>query len=113
MTLEAILCANPRLTASGWNHDPTKENFDEYRKSLVHGRSEFDACVAWLLSNKIENFGSYGLKHTIEGAVGRYVSNGACIAACVALRVPIKKFSGPNAVFYRSGENRWRGLGQR
>jgi hypothetical protein len=64
------------------------ENFtraDRWRRSGSHGFG----------------IGSYGLKHDCEKAVGAYVSNGALIAAALALGFPAKRqeAKSPNAFF--------------
>lgn len=49
---------------------------------------EVEACRAFLAQcdpTKRGRFGSYGLKHVIERAVGMYISNGACIQAALDL----------------------------
>jgi hypothetical protein len=37
----------------------------------------------------IKNRSSYGWKHTAESCIGRYISNGAFIAACIIYGIPI------------------------
>jgi hypothetical protein len=37
----------------------------------------------------IKNRSSYGWKHTAESCIGRYISNGAFIAACILYGIPI------------------------
>jgi hypothetical protein len=48
---------------------------------------------------KTASVGSYGLKHWIQGHFGRYVSNGAAIAAALrlGLRVNVTEFGSINA----------------
>lgn len=75
--LTAVLQQIPELTAHG----------------LGPGRpiraDEFVACVGWIRRNAVptktirRRTGSYGLKHEIEKAADKYVTNGACIAAMV------------------------------
>lgn len=71
-----------------------------------HGRhidpEHFELCVKWLELCQVRktinpNIGSYGLKHRVERYFGRYVTNGAFIAAVIYLRIPYKRNEiGPN-----------------
>jgi hypothetical protein len=54
--------------------------------------AQIDLCRSFLSgcdSTKTGRYGSYALKHVIERAVGRYISNGACIQAAVELDLPV------------------------
>lgn len=77
------------------------------RRDERPARDEIDAARLWLLeyTEPLPTIqvapGSYGLKHVCERAVGRYISNGALIAAAIELgyrwRRGMRK--SPNAVF--------------
>jgi len=57
--------------------------------------------VAALLSpaerTQTPTISSYSLKHSIERALGTYVSNGVVIAAAIMVGLPLGKPRGPNA----------------
>lgn len=70
---------------------------------------EVQICIEWLLAHDALNrrktintkHNSYGWKHVVERATGKYVSNGAFICAALHLGYKIKRvdFRSPNAFF--------------
>jgi len=66
---------------------------------------QFETCKRWLENiTRIKSFNSrhtsYGYKHMVERWAGRYVCNGAFIAAAIALNIPIRRShrQSPNVV---------------
>lgn len=101
--LRALLKRYP-LTPHGfgsWRHPdhPT----DEERAALLRATTEIETARAWLagqrrIANLNQRRTSYGLKHVAERAMGRYISNGAFIAAALLDGWQVKRLpSGPNA----------------
>jgi hypothetical protein len=80
-----------------------KEIFQKERESLKKNFEQFQVCCEWLslcrrrktINTKIGT--SYGLKHRVEKHFGKYVTNGAFIAAVIHLGIPYKIATGsPN-----------------
>lgn len=122
-TLEQVMEEMPRLTYYGfetwsfWDRRPKGvsvatweqhlvEEFEQDRARLRRAQNEFDAACHWLATKtktkraRRDGYGdSYCLKHDVEDAVGRYVSNGAFIAAAHAMGFPVEPMgpsSGPS-----------------
>ncbi|WP_197519574.1 hypothetical protein [Pseudonocardia sp. HH130630-07] len=72
------------------------------REELRRGRAEVEAVHDWLLTNlapiKTPTQSSYALKHVVEQAIGRYVSNGQLIAAALMAGYPTSRPAGPNVL---------------
>src|SRR5215471_7544379 len=82
---------------------------------------EVDLCHAFLArcdATKTGRCCSYALKHVIERAVGRYISNGACIQAAVELDLPAEPaFRGYSIIWGKFEKahpvNAWIGVSRR
>ena len=65
-------------------------DFAANREKLYSSASEFASCIRFLVQcreprNSSERRSSYGLKHVVENHCEIYISNGALIAAVIAL----------------------------
>lgn len=101
--LEFIMTTYPNLSDIGFEHNI---NFNEIgfrlrKKTLLgdEGILMFNICWFWLgLCTKSSGHinyrigTSYSLKHAVEGWIGRYISNGAFIAAVISLSIPYKAY---------------------
>ena len=82
-----FLNKNPELTYNGveWNRNDTR--YKEQRVALYENLDEIVLCMDWLDSfyvpsnNKKNETSSYAIKHYVEKYTGKYISNGALIAA--------------------------------
>ncbi len=105
-TLEEIKKEHPTLTANGWTYYSRGEKVSS--GDILNRPKEFKAICDFLNENighrKTINYNgsSYGLKHTVERAIGHYISNGMFIAASLACNYKMKHYSGPNAFFAMS-----------
>lgn len=111
-TLEQVLIENHGLTTNGWRNWYTKpEDFKAWREETASDefKEQFEAALALLetaIPIKTPSAHSYGLKHLLEIHAGRYISNGACIAAALALGLTIKRDQGsPNCLIGVSKRN--------
>lgn len=98
----------PSLTSDGVNSlyfiktskkiplEEAKEQLSQQRETFLSQFDEFELCCAWLAKFKkvkTPQYSSYYLKHVVEKLGGKYVSNGALIAAALHLGIPTKFFS--------------------
>lgn len=81
-----ILSTTPRNERKG--------TFQKERESLKNNFEQFQVCCEWLSlcrrRKTINSQTSYGLKHKLEKHFGKYVTNGAFIAAVIHLDIPYK-----------------------
>lgn len=73
--------------------DESKKELEHQRGLFVSGFDQFEICCDWLSKFekiKTPQFSSYDLKHVVEKLAGKYVSNGALIAAAIHLGIPMK-----------------------
>ena len=76
------------------------------------GEEQFAAAVRWLQARRPRKTvnpkaSSYGIKHIAENSEGRYISNGALIAAALAIGLTVAQIFGtPNARIGVSLEDR-------
>jgi hypothetical protein len=102
MTLADVLRAHPRLCSYGCNVSSRDSHADWVGSRRDLARSwRLVARVAALLTTaeriRTPTVSSYSLKHTIERALGVYVSNGALIAAAIMVGLNLGRPRGPNA----------------
>jgi len=118
--LAAVMTREPLLTRNGMgygNYHRTlaeqRKAFDEWRTELRTMADDVAEVTAWLLTN-IEPLRtvnrrttSYGHKHTVERAIGRYVANGELIAAGIIAGYPYAREAGgsPNVYFGMSARS--------
>tara|TARA_Y100000034_G_C6560073_1_gene242332 strand:- start:53 stop:466 length:414 start_codon:yes stop_codon:yes gene_type:complete len=109
-TLEEIKKEYPTLTTNGWTYYSRIDDKKIEGGNILNRPKEFKAICDFLNKNighiKTVNTrdSSYGLKHTIERAIGHYVTNGMFIAAALACDYKMDYISdyGPNALFAMS-----------
>jgi len=118
--ISKILKQEPDLCAWGLADDYLRRRNGVSCKSPIDPE-EFQVCLTWLSLcqvRKTVNPGigsSYGLKHRVEHWSGRYVTNGAFIAAVIHLGIPFKRYpDSPNIHLALSGKGLptpgvWRG----
>jgi hypothetical protein len=112
-SLHDVLNAYTELTyfgfgkLNGFGKPWTDVEFLNERRCLQKASEEVDAVREWIkrrcCQRKTYNLrvSSYGLKHSVERDVNRYISNGSCIAAFIleGYRVKQPEGWGPNCVF--------------
>ena len=105
-TLEEIKKEYPTLTCNGWTYYSRGEKISS--RDILKCPKEFKAICEWLNTyighrkTVNTNSSSYGLKHTVERAIGHYVCNGMFIAAALACGYKMKYWNGPNCCFAMS-----------
>ena len=107
-TLQEIKKEYPQLTTNGWTYYSRIDRKEIGSGDILNRPKEFQAICDFLTDNighrKTMNYNgsSYGLKHTIERAIGHYIANGMFIAAALACDYKMKRYHGPNAFFAMS-----------
>lgn len=118
-----VMREHPRLTDFGIGvFEPWRKTAEQRQAELADGRDQLAASlvkvmetVVWLNENitpiKTPTADSYGVKHVMERATGRYVTNGVFIAAALIAGYTFK-YDQPNVMFGMSARdlNRIRGL---
>ncbi|SFB94583.1 hypothetical protein SAMN05660479_00923 [Microbulbifer thermotolerans] len=118
-TLEQVLTENPGLTPNGWRYwCMNLSDFKAWREETASEefKAQFEAAKALLETAtpiKTPSAHSYSLKHLLEIHAGRYISNGATIAAALALGLTIRRdafHESPNCLIGVSKRNvkHWR-----
>jgi hypothetical protein len=96
-TLDFVMERQPTLTIEGFGVGMSKRPFCDMRQHLVVATDMIDAALAYLKAgaplNSAPSAGmySYSLKHRAEKWAGRYISNGAMIAAALMLGWKVKR----------------------
>ena len=108
-TLQEIKKEHPKLSTYGWSYYSRRFGCKEISSGDILNRpKEFKAICDFLNENighrKTMNYhgSSYGLKHTVERAIGHYIANGMFIAAALACDYKMQRYHGPNAFFAMS-----------
>ncbi len=108
--LAEVMQEHPRLNSFGIGvFDPLRKTAEQRRTDLAAGREELAGGVAmvmetaeWLRENvtpiKTPAASSYSVKHVMERATGRYVTNGEFIAAALVAGYTFK-YAQPNVLF--------------
>jgi hypothetical protein len=111
MPLTEVMRQHPKLNSFGLGvFDESRKTPDQRRTELAAAREELverEPTVleigAWLRENirpiKTPSVGSYGMKHLVERAIGKYVTNGEFIAAALISGYSFKYRGGPNMQF--------------
>ena len=110
-SIEQVAQENPELLPFGWMVEGM-DGLGDIGGSAWHTnrdlREQVQHAVRFLLERAApresgdfnRRQGSYGLKHTAEKWAGAYISNGALIAAALALGYEARRFPGsPNCSF--------------
>lgn len=88
----------PGLTDMGISWKTSGDDFERHRTDLADNLKDFRLCCKWLSQCKqIKTINrqagnSYSLKPLIEAWAGKYISNGAIIAAAIHLEIPYQTF---------------------
>lgn len=109
-TLAEVMQQHPQLNSFGIGaFNPLRKTAEQRRTEIAADCEELagsEAMVmetaAWLRENitpiKTPTVGSYSMKHVMERATGRYVTNGAFIAAALIAGYTFK-YEAPNVLF--------------
>jgi hypothetical protein len=87
---QQLLAAHPGLCDGGYCHGRC-EGHEEDRQRLAKSYGDFRLAYVWLRTIprvKRKRYTSYAWKHVFERHTGRYITNGAFIAAALAAQVP-------------------------
>lgn len=89
-----ILNSLEKITDVGFIYESTPKDYNEKRKGLENRFDEFKLCCDWIEKFRfhptekqfvkfvqVQTYNSYYLKHLVEKWSGKYISNGAFIAA--------------------------------
>ncbi|MGH3947502.1 MAG: hypothetical protein ACRDSE_00020 [Pseudonocardiaceae bacterium] len=110
LSLAEVMERHPQLTSFGIGvYDPRCKTSEQRQAELAEERAVLagrEATVleiaAWLRENvrpiKTPTVGSYGMKHVVERAIGKYVTNGEFIAAALMAGYAFKHTDGPNVL---------------
>jgi len=117
LSLAEVMERHPQLNSFGIGvYGPRSKTPEQRQAELAAGRTALagrEATVleiaAWLRENvapiKTPTVGSYGMKHVVKRAIGKYVTNGEFIAAALIAGYAVKYTGGPNAVFGMSARD--------
>jgi hypothetical protein len=109
--LDRVLCDQPSLSTFGMGLSRTlgvtvaeqQVQFNRYRTELRDALPSVACVYYWLKTDigmiRTPSWGSYGLKHVAENAIGQYVTNGELIAAALIAGYPMRAQRGPNPLF--------------
>jgi hypothetical protein len=116
IALAEVMQQHPRLNSFGIGvFDPLRKTAEQRRTELAAGREELAGgmtmvmeTAAWLRENitpiKTPTVSSYTVKHVMERATGRYVTNGEFIAAALVAGYTFK-YDQPNVLFGMSARD--------
>lgn len=99
-SLDRVFCKFQELTCEGFERGGTVQYLAN-RANMFHDSfiSEFEIARTWFalaprrISPNVRHGYSYNIKHIIENWAGRYISNGAAIAAALSLDLAIERSS--------------------
>lgn len=102
-----ILNSLEKITDVGLIYEAIPENYQEKRKNLESRYDEFKLSCEWIGKYKfhptekqfqkfvqVQTYNSYYLKHFVEKWSGKYISNGAFIAAVRFMGLPFRPIYG-------------------
>ena len=102
-----ILNSLEKITDVGLIYEAIPENYPEKRKSLESRYDEFKLSCEWIGEYKfhptekqfqkfvqVQTYNNYYLKHLVEKWSGKYISNGAFIAAVRFMKLPFRPIYG-------------------
>ena len=114
-SIEQVFNENPELHSLGWLVEGQEEKL-KWKPNL----DEVDLAMRFIQEHAVprrvssRSQGSYGLKHAVERWAGTYISNGAFIAAALALGYEARRFpNSPNCAFNLVVPDRFMPWGQR
>ncbi|MBM9622227.1 hypothetical protein ACFQ60_15290 [Streptomyces zhihengii] len=96
--LDQLMTAHPTLTSEGYGRSTLvpADKEPDLRADLasdltsVQQAADWIGELGWTSATSDDSPSSYHLKHVMEEATGRYVTNGALIAAALLVGVPVK-----------------------
>ena len=102
-----ILNSLENITDMGLIYETTPDDYSQKRKELEARYEEFKACCDWIEKYRfqptekqfrkyvqVQTYNSYYLKHLVEKWSGKYISNGAFIAAIRFMDIPSRPIYG-------------------
>jgi hypothetical protein len=102
-----IISSFKNLTDIGLLYETNVEDYQERRKNLENQFDEFNTCCEWINKfsyhpsdrefkklSQLQSYSSYYLKHLVEKWSGKYISNGALIAAVRFFKIPYRQIYG-------------------
>jgi hypothetical protein len=111
MALLDVMCADPHLTAKGFE-SPSSAGFVERRAQLARSVDQFDRAGRWLqLIQRVKaaRHDADWVKHQAERWARAYISEGSLIAACLHLGVPVKRDIYGHALLGLGSYRKWPG----
>jgi hypothetical protein len=111
LSLADVMQQHPQLNSFGIGvYEPRRKTPERRRAELADGRvalagqeAKVLEIATWLRGNvtpiKTPTVGSYGMKHVVERANNKYVTNGELIAAALIAGYRFKYTAGPNMLF--------------
>lgn len=95
------------ITDIGLVYEAVPDDYSEKRKNLENRYDEFKLCCEWIEKYRfhptekqfkklvqVQTYNSYYLKHFVEKWSGKYISNGAFIAAVRFMKLPFRPIYG-------------------
>jgi hypothetical protein len=102
-----VLNSLEKITDAGLIYEAVPEDYHEKRKNLENRYDEFKICCEWIEKFRfhptekqfrkfvqVQTYNSYYLKHFVEKWSGKYISNGAFIAAVRFMKLPFRPIYG-------------------
>ena len=102
-----VLNSLEKITDAGLIYEDVPEDYREKRKNLEGRYDEFKFCCEWIEKYRfhptdkqfkkfvqVQTYNSYYLKHFVEKWSGKYISNGAFIAAVRFMGLPFRPIYG-------------------
>jgi len=96
-----------KITDVGLIYEAVPEDYHEKRKNLESRYDEFKLCCEWIEKYRfhptkkqfkkfvqVQTYNSYYLKHLVERWSGKYIPNGAFIAAVKFFKLPFRPIYG-------------------
>ena len=96
-----------KITEQGLLYEAAPNDYSEKRKNLENRYDEFKLCCEWIEKYRfhptekqfikfvqVRTYNSYYLKHLVEKWSGKYISNGAFIAAVRYMELPFRPIYG-------------------
>jgi hypothetical protein len=117
LTLAEVMRQHPLLNAFGIGvfgprsktPEQRRTELATFREQLASSEAVVAEIAAWLRVNiapiKTPTVGSYGMKHLVERAISKYVTNGEFIAAALIAGYTFKYTDGPNVEFGMSARD--------
>lgn len=98
-----VLNSLEKITEVGLIYEAVPDDYHKRRKDLENRYDEFKLCCEWIEKYRfhptekqfikfvqLQTYNSYYLKHLVEKWSGKYISNGAFIAAVKFFKLPFR-----------------------